>query len=148
MKEKVTTSPQTIFDQKHYLELIEARGETIRRVVKELKPALKLSTALDAGCGIGFFSEILREPGLQVRAFDGRAENVAEARRRFPQIIFNQGDIESSEIRKLGEFDLVLCFGLLYHLENPLRAIRHLRSLTGKVLLLDGHAFFRAEVAH
>jgi hypothetical protein len=36
----------------------------------------------------------------------------------------------------LGGFDLVLCFGLLYHLENPLLAVRHLRPLTEKCLLL------------
>jgi hypothetical protein len=40
-------------------------------------------------------------------------------------------------ILQLGWFDLVLCFGLLYHLENPLRAIRHLRGLTEKCLLLE-----------
>jgi len=36
-----------------------------------------------------------------------------------------------------GTFDLVFCFGLLYHLENPLRAFRNLKALTGKVLLLE-----------
>ncbi len=86
MNTKVTASPRTVFDQSHYLKLIEARGDTIRRMVKELKPALDLSTALDAGCGVGFFSEILCECGLEVRAFDGRIENVKEARRRFPQV--------------------------------------------------------------
>ena len=98
----MTAPRQTIFDQSHYLRLIEARGETIRRMVKELKPALNLSTAMDAGCGVGFFSETLRECGLQVRAFDGRIENVAEARKRFPQISFEQGDVQNSEIRDLG----------------------------------------------
>ncbi len=141
MKSKVTASPRTIFDQSHYLKLIKARGETIRRTVKDLKPALNLSTALDAGCGIGFFSEILRECGLEVRAFDGRIENVQEAGRRFPEISFEQGEIQSSEIRKLGEFDLVLCFGLLYHLENPLLAIRNLHALTRNVLLLESMSF-------
>src|SRR6266567_3508092 len=110
MKEKVTASPQTVFDQSHYLKLIEARGETIRRVVNELKPALELSTALDAGCGVGFFARILHDAGLEVHAFDGRLENVKQALSRFPQISFQQGDIESSEIRKLGQFDFVLCF--------------------------------------
>ena len=137
----MTAPRQTIFDQSHYLRLIEARGETIRRMVKELKPALNLSTAMDAGCGVGFFSETLRECGLQVRAFDGRIENVAEARKRFPQISFEQGDVQNSEIRDLGESDLVLCFGLLYHLENPLLAIRNLRSLTRQVLLLESMCF-------
>jgi len=127
----------TEFDSRRYLRLINARGETIRAVVAELKRALGLSTALDAGCGVGFFAQILRECGLRVRAFDGRMENVLEARKRFPEVPFEQSDIESPGILALGEFDLTLCFGLLYHLENPMLAIRHLRALTGKGLLLE-----------
>jgi FkbM family methyltransferase len=127
----------TEFDQRHYVKLIRARGETIRRVVTDLRRALGLRSAVDAGCGVGFFSRILQECGLDVSAFDGRAENVAEARRRFPGIGFEQGDVESGEILKLGTFDLTLCFGLLYHLENPMLAIRRLRALTDKGLLLE-----------
>jgi FkbM family methyltransferase len=127
----------TPFDQKEYRHLIEARSETIQRVVTRLKPALELSNAVDAGCGVGFFSQTLEECGLNVCGFDGRGENVAEARRRFPHIPFEQGDIEERAILQLGRFDLVLCFGLLYHLENPMLAIRHLRGLTEKCLLLE-----------
>src|SRR5258708_26352559 len=105
--------------------------------MRRLKPALGLSNAVDAGCGVGFFSQWRAECGLNVCGFDGRGENVAEARRRFPHIPFEQGDIEERAILQLGRFDLVLCFGLLYHLENPLRAIRNLRGLTEKCLLLE-----------
>jgi FkbM family methyltransferase len=127
----------TPFDQKEYRQLIAARGETIRHTMTRLKPALGLSNAVDAGCGTGFFSQTLAECGLNVCGFDARGENVAEARRRFPQIPFEQGDIEERAILQLGRFDFVLCFGLLYHLENPLLAIRHLRGLTEKCLLLE-----------
>jgi len=127
----------TEFDQRRYLRLINARGETIRTVVAGLKDALGLATALDAGCGVGFFAQILQECGLSVGAFDGRMENVTEARKRFPEIRFEQGDVESPGILAIGKFDLTLCFGLLYHLENPMLAIRHLRALTGKGLLLE-----------
>ncbi len=127
----------TPFDQKEYRQLIEARGETIQRIVTRLKPALGLSNAVDAGCGVGFFSRTLLECSLNVCGFDGRAANVSEARRRFPQIPFEQGDIEERGILQLGRFDFVLCFGLLYHLENPLLAIRNLRGLTEKCLLLE-----------
>lgn len=149
LKEKLATTEQatsdaggvtlrlTEFDQRHYLSLIRARGETIRRVVTELGHSLLLESAVDAGCGVGFFSQILHECGVDVCGFDGREANVAEARRRFTAIAFEQGDIESAEILKLGAFDLTLCFGLLYHLENPMLAIRHLRALTKKVLLLE-----------
>src|SRR5712664_977237 len=127
----------TEFDQRQYVKLIRARGETIRQVVTELRGSLGLECAVDVGCGVGFFSQILQECGLNVGGFDGRAENIAEARKRFPTIPFERGDIESAGILKLGTFDLVLCFGLLYHLENPMLAIRHLRALTRKGLLLE-----------
>jgi FkbM family methyltransferase len=134
---KAATQTSTVFDHDHYLRLIEARGQTIRQSIASLKHVLGLATALDAGCGLGFFAQILHESGLAVRAFDGREENIQEGRRRFPDIGFERGDIQDSKIRGLGEFDFVLCFGLLYHLENPLAAIRNLRALTSKALLLE-----------
>src|SRR5438477_2264316 len=137
LKNVVQPQSQTIFDQEHYLKLIEARGETIRRVVPRLKEVLRLSTALDAGCGLGFFAPILSENKLNVVGIDGRETNVEEARTRYPGVKFEKRDIEDSSVVTLGKFDLVLCFGLLYHLENPLRAIRNLRALTGRVLMLE-----------
>src|SRR5260370_25003334 len=81
----------TPFDQKEYRQLIAARGETIRRVVTRLKPALELSNAVDAGCGVGFFSQTLLKCGLNVCGFTGRAENAMESRRRFPRVPFDHG---------------------------------------------------------
>jgi hypothetical protein len=37
----------------------------------------------------------------------------------------------------MGTYDLVFCFGLLYHLENPFRAIRNLAALTRRILLIE-----------
>ena len=127
----------TPFDQGEYRALIEAREQTLRRMVKRLKPALGLSTAVDAGCGVGFFSQTLAECGLHTCGFDARAENVEEARRRFPGIPFQQADVEAREISELGQFDLALCFGLLYHLENPWQAIRNLCAITEKCLVVE-----------
>src|SRR5882724_8450318 len=132
-----TTIKLTPFDQREYRKLIEARGETLRRVVAQLKPRLGLSNALDAGCGVGFFSQMLAECGLNVCGFDGRAENVAEQCRRFPQIPFDKADIQDRAISELGSFVFVLCVVLLYQLENPVLAIRNLRALTEKCLLLE-----------
>jgi FkbM family methyltransferase len=134
---KANDQIQTIFDQTHYLGLIKSRGALIRRLVPELRSALGLTTALDAGCGIGFFAKILVECGLNVSAFDGREENVEEARRRYPQISFDTGDVQDPDIRRVGSFDLVLCFGLLYHLENIFLAIRNLHAMTSKGLLIE-----------
>jgi hypothetical protein len=96
-----------------------------------------LKSALDAGAGVGLFSQTLLDYGPCVRGFDRRPENVAEARKRFPRIAFEQGDLQDPSILNLGRFDFVLRFGFLYRLENPLLAVRDLRSLMEKCLLLE-----------
>jgi tRNA (mo5U34)-methyltransferase len=72
-----------------------------------------------------------------VVATDGRAENVAEAQRRLPGVTCVVHDVENRSLRQLGTFDVVLCVGLLYHLENPFAAVRNLRALTGQLLIVE-----------
>jgi SAM-dependent methyltransferase len=126
-----------VFDLPLQSEAREAKIEFLRRVFAPWKSELHLCTALDLGCGVGHFSKMLQDLGLQVTAVDARAENIAEARSRHPGIDFHVADAEDASLTTLGTFDLVLCIGLLYHLENPLRAVRNLRALTGKLLLLE-----------
>jgi len=124
------------FDLPASRRLTAARQVFLRRLLAQL-PDHSLHTALDAGCGVGYFSGFLRELGLEVVAFDGRPDNVAEARRRFPEIDFRVADVESPGIRDFGRFDLVLCFGLLYHTENPFLVLRHLHALTRALLAIE-----------
>jgi SAM-dependent methyltransferase len=113
----------------------------VTELLGEVKGKLGLRTAIDVGCGVGHFAALLTGLGLQVTAVDGRNENVQEAQRRYPRIRFEQCDAEDSALLNFGRFDLVFCFGLLYHLENPLRAIRHLYGMTEKLLLVEGVIF-------
>lgn len=39
----------------------------------------------------------------------------------------------------LGSFDVVLCFGFLYHLQNPFNFLKRARAVTGELLLLETH---------
>jgi SAM-dependent methyltransferase len=126
-----------VFDLEESQRLVEARGGFLRRFVADFRDRFGLRTALDAGCGVGYFSHLLQQMGMRVTAFDARPENVEEARRRHPGIDFHVADVEELRPQEFGTFDLVLCFGLLYHLENPLRAMRRLRVMTGKLLLIE-----------
>jgi SAM-dependent methyltransferase len=115
----------------------EARMEFITPLLRELRKEIGLDSALDVGCGLGDFSDFLSQFGIQrVLGLDGRAQNVAEAQRRYPGIPFLVADVEELST-EIAVADLVLCFGLLYHLENPFRAIRRLHAVTGKVLLIE-----------
>lgn len=130
-----------IFDQQHYDPLNSSRGEVVSRLLAEIKMPLGLRTAVDVGCGLGHFSGLLQSIGFEITGVDGRQQNVEEAQRRNPNIRFLRFDAEDPSLRSLGRFDLVFCFGLLYHLENPLLAIRHLRAMTEKLLLVEGVIF-------
>jgi 2-polyprenyl-3-methyl-5-hydroxy-6-metoxy-1,4-benzoquinol methylase len=125
------------FDEPLAEPLNAARGGFLTRVISELKRHETLDNGLDAGCGFGYFAGCLSDAGLKVVAFDGRPENVREATQRSPHISFLVRDVEDPALADLGQFDVVSCFGLLYHLENPFRAVRNLAALTRKVLLLE-----------
>jgi SAM-dependent methyltransferase len=134
-------SAPRIFDEKHYEDLNSSRAAVVSTLLAELKQPLGLNTALDVGCGLGYFSGLLRSLGLDLTAVDGRPENAEEAARRNPGVKVHTYDAEDPGLRALGKFDLVFCFGLLYHLENPLLAIRHLHAMTKKLLLIEAVIF-------
>jgi 2-polyprenyl-3-methyl-5-hydroxy-6-metoxy-1,4-benzoquinol methylase len=130
-------SAPRIFDQQHYALLNQARGDVAARLLNELKGPLDLRSAVDVGCGLGHFSGLLQSLGFDVIGVDGRLENVEEAALRNSKVPFRTANVEDPGVCSLGTFDLTLCFGLLYHLENPLLAIRHLHALTKSLLLAE-----------
>jgi SAM-dependent methyltransferase len=128
---------QTPFDQAASLEYTKARQEFVTGLLSDARQETELISAVDVGCGVGYFSKFLAEKGFKVLGLDGRQENISEARIRHPEVSFSVASAEEIQSAELGKFDLVLCFGLLYHLENPFRAIRNLYALTEKILLVE-----------
>jgi tRNA (mo5U34)-methyltransferase len=128
---------QRVFDMPHYRALDAAKIEFLTDIIGVWKKQLGLCTAWDIGCGVGHYSGLLRELGFQTMALDGRADNVEEAARRVPGLDVRMGDVEDPALSDLGTSDLVFCLGLLYHLENPFRAIRNLARMTGKVMVIE-----------
>lgn len=129
------------FDQEDAVHLNQARKDFLDTFLREMIQAEAIRTTLDVGCGYGFFAEYLGGLGLEVTGLDARRKNVVEATRRHPGIRFTVGDVEDGTVPALGSFDLIFCFGLLYHLENPFRAVRGLFHATRKYLLLESAVF-------
>lgn len=95
---------------------------------------------LDIGARDGFFSFELERRGADVLAVD----YMPAERTGFPiaaqllgsRVVFRQANIYHLTPAELGTFDLVLFLGLLYHLPDPIRAIRIVRGLcTGRMYL-------------
>jgi SAM-dependent methyltransferase len=93
---------------------------------------------LEIGAGIGLHTPFFLERGCEVTVTDGRAENVAEIARRLPQVRTAVVDMEADRpLGELGRFDIVYCYGLLYHLGNPERALARMAEVCDGLLLLE-----------
>jgi 2-polyprenyl-3-methyl-5-hydroxy-6-metoxy-1,4-benzoquinol methylase len=125
------------FETEQALLINKKREECAEKILVPLLKSQSLKTALDVGCGFGFFTRFLGDLGLQVTACDVRQENVNETKRRNPDVQCKIGNVEELSAAEIGSYDLVFCFGLLYHLENPFRAMRNLEALTRKVLVME-----------
>lgn len=99
--------------------------------------------ALDLASHQGWFSIKLAQSGFkQIRGFDARAGHVADARLMattldVANVQFEQSDVHALTPEAAGIHDLVLCLGLIYHLENPVGALRVARSLCRGLCLIE-----------
>jgi hypothetical protein len=100
-------------------------------------------TALDLACHQGWFALQLARRGFDsILAVDARAEHLADT-----QLMADvagvktlkplQLDIEDARACDLGVHDVTLMLGLLYHLENPVRALRLARAVTRRLLVIE-----------
>jgi len=122
-----------VFDTDAARRLNEAR----MRHLDSLGLDLAGRTVADVGCGVGNLSGFFVERGCRVFASDAREENIAELRRRHPDLPSRVLDIEVDPLAGHGMFEVVFCFGLLYHLENPLAGIRNMEAACSGLLLLE-----------
>jgi ubiquinone/menaquinone biosynthesis C-methylase UbiE len=105
------------------------------------------SRVLEVGCGVGAQTMILlkRNPGIHLTSLDMSAESVQKAResveeKGFTNVEFRHEDVLDHRLEP-GSFDhLFICF-VLEHMEQPVRALRHMLQLLkagGSITLIEG----------
>lgn len=94
-------------------------------------------TVLDIGCGVGHLAQYFVSQQCKVVCADAREANIASLRQRYPGLDALALDVETAPLSRLGRFDIVFCYGLLYHLENPIAALRNIESVCDDLLLLE-----------
>ena len=100
-------------------------------------------SALDLASHQGWFAVKLAQSGFgRVQGIDARRAHVEDSSLiadiyGLQGLSFEQGDIHALDARALGQFDVVLMMGLLYHLENPVGALRTCRALCRKLCLIE-----------
>jgi tRNA (mo5U34)-methyltransferase len=97
--------------------------------------------ALDLGTRDGFFAFELERRGAEVTAIDYVAATesgfAVAAGLLGSRVTYLQRNIYELDAAELGTFDIVLFLGLLYHLTDPLGALRIVRNLTRQRMYLE-----------
>jgi SAM-dependent methyltransferase len=120
------------FDTDAALELNEARLTHLA----SLELPIDGRRVLEVGAGVGRLTSFFIDRDCSVVATEARSENVAELRRRLPTVEVSEADVEDS-LQHLGSFEIVFCYGVLYHLESPLRALRNIAAVCTDLLLIE-----------
>ena len=107
-----------------------------KTLVHEYLPKRSKLRVLDIGCGTAEILEFLPDD-IQYVGFDASDEYIAQAKQRFG----HRGEffaelVKSAHLEKLGNFDVVLAFGVLHHLDNS-EAVT-LFELASQALKKDG----------
>jgi hypothetical protein len=100
-------------------------------------------TAVDLAAHQGWFASRMAHAGLRrVTGVDQRQSHVEDSRliatvQGFDELEFLHSDIFDLDCERLGTFDVVLMLGLLYHLENPIGALRLARALCHDLCVIE-----------
>ncbi|MDR3614357.1 MAG: FkbM family methyltransferase [Candidatus Obscuribacterales bacterium] len=123
----------TSFQSTHYMRHNQRRQEHLATL------GLNLSgkSVLEVGAGIGDHSSFFLDRGCKVTITDARDECLEMIRRRYPHSDVRILDLENPPQQFKARFDIVHCYGVLYHLSNPEKAIKFLSSLCQETLLLE-----------
>ncbi len=105
-------------------------------------------SVMEVGAGIGDHSHYYIDRGCTVTITEARATNLSYLRSRYPHHDVRYLDLESPGADCAnGPFDVVHCYGVLYHLSKPREALEYLGRNTRRILLLETCVSFGDEEA-
>ena len=126
-------TPIQQFHSEHYHRHNQKRLEHLASLGIDFNGA----TVLEVGAGIGDHSEFLLTKNCQLTITEARLENLELLRDRFPNYPVLQLDLDEPNLAFDQPFDIIYCYGLLYHLKNPTRAIEFMAQNCRGILLLE-----------
>jgi len=126
----------TVFNGQEAVCLNTARIDHLR--AQNLAYHLYKKRVLEVGAGIGHLTSFFEHLECEIVSTDGRRENVNEHLRRYPGRDVRLVDLLAPNSHgHLGEFDVVFCYGTLYHIGAPLKFIKDMSEVCTGILLLE-----------
>jgi tRNA (mo5U34)-methyltransferase len=113
------------------------------QTIQKLLPLdLRGKTVLDVGCNAGFYSFEAKRRGVKrVLGVDGQRQHVRQGlfvRKVLGlDVEFRRLNVYELSPRSVGQFDITLALGLLYHLKHPILALENLYQVTKELLVIE-----------
>jgi SAM-dependent methyltransferase len=140
-----TISGEVTLDQQRLALVARAAADALGR-------PLEGARVLDIGAAEGLYAIELARHGAEVVALEGRRTNVEKANFLKETLGLENLQIVQDDVRNItreayGEFDLVLCLGILYHLDGPaaVRLVHATAEVCRRVAVVDTHISFAAK---
>ena len=125
-------------------EPIDLRIRQLIQIVADVSGSLSNLSVLDLACLSGYFSLEFARHGAKVLGIEGRPQHVEAARLAkqqggFDNVEFVLDDIRNLSKEKYGVFDVVLCCGVLYHLNVPdvFRFVQGIASVCSRFAVIE-----------
>jgi hypothetical protein len=97
---------------------------------------------VDLGCLEGGYAVQFARAGFDTLGIEAREENLQRCNYVQSHLQLNNLKFVKDDVRNVGNygpFDIAFCYGLLYHLDNPVQFLKSLSSCTTKLLFLNTH---------
>jgi len=98
--------------------------------------------AVDLGCLEGGYSVELAKMGFDTLGIEARSENIDKCNYVKENLHLDNLHFAKDDVRNLpnyGKFDITICYGLLYHLNDPVSFLKTMSDCTTKILFLNTH---------
>jgi SAM-dependent methyltransferase len=122
-----------VFDRPEALPINETRMSHLA----SLQLPLDGKKVIDVGCGVGHLAQFFLERNCTITCVDARPGNIALLKIRCPGLEALVADVEKESLSLFGRFDVVFCYGSLYHLEAILQVWGNIASVCDDMLLLE-----------
>jgi len=136
------TPPQVAQADSRLRRFLQVAADISEKPIDELR-------ILDLGCLEGMFGIEFALHGSQVVAIEGRDVNLAKARFTKDALLLDNIELTRDDVRNLskethGLFDIILCLGILYHLDAPdvLLLARRMFEVCERAVIIDTHISF------
>ena len=134
--DRKTLGPKAHFHHQDYLKINAARLAHLGSVIAAMQLDVRGLRVIELGAGIGDHSSFWLDRGAALTITEARADNLAILRERYPDADIRRYDVDADPVPD-ETFDIVYCYGLLYHLADPARGIAAMGRLATRFAFLE-----------